>query len=393
MSETCEVAIVGGGPVGMLLGCLLARRGVDTRIYEQHLARREHSRAVGVHPPGLSALALVGAAEPLLSHGVRVREAFAFGDERALGHLRFDALAGPYPFVLTVPQSDTERIIEQQLRKLSDRVLVRGQRLLACERSGDGAVLRLGDRAGTTQHEVRARFVVGCDGKSSAVRGAAQIAYRGKPYAQHFVMADTADETQFGSAAAVFLTRRGLVESFPLPGGLRRWVVGLGAHKEGASATLVERLVAERTGQLARAATASMKSAFTAEHFLADSFAEGPFLLAGDAAHVVSPIGGQGMNLGWLDATLLAEVLARICLEQKLSSKASATLLRRYANERRRAARSATMRAELFMSIGQTRHLRALRDLAVQALLSPKLAGRAAELFAMRGLRSAPLAP
>jgi len=391
MNDTCEVAIVGGGPVGLLLGCLLARRGIDTRIYEQHLALREHSRAVGIHPPGLTALELVGAAAPLVARGVRVREAFAFGDERALGHLRFDSLPGPYPFVLTVPQSDTERAIELQLRKLSDRVLLRGRRVVACERTGEGALLRVSDLSGAGEQEVRARFVVGCDGKQSVVREAAKIAYHGKPYAQNFVMADMADETQFGSAAAVFLTRSGLVESFPLPGGVRRWVVGLGAKKEEASAALVEKLVTERTGQLARTSTASMQSAFTAERFLADRFVEGPFVLAGDAAHVISPIGGQGMNLGWLDATLLSEVLTRILTDRKLKPKAARGLLSHYGNERRRAARSARRRAELFMAIGQTERLRALRDLSVQALLSPKLAARAADLFAMRGLSSAPL--
>ena len=390
MSERCEVAIVGGGPVGLLLGCLLTRRGVEARVYEQQLALREHSRAVGVHPPGLASLALVGAAAALIARGVRVRQAFAFGDERTLGHVSFDKLSGPYPFILTVPQSETERALEQQLLKLSDRVLCRGQQVFGCEQTKEGALLRVRPLDGGVEQRVHARYVVGCDGRDSLVRSATKIRFKGGAYDEHFVMADTADETQFGHAAAVFLTKHGLVESFPLPGGLRRWVVGLGKHKEAASAALVERLVAERTGQLARAATASMQSAFTAEHFLADRFSEGSLVLAGDAAHVVSPIGGQGMNLGWLDATLLADVLSRV-VEPGITPAQAQKLLLRYGHERRRAARSATRRAELFMRIGQTKRLRGLRDVSVQALLSPALAQRAAELFAMRGLSSTPL--
>lgn len=390
MSERCEVAIVGGGPVGLLLACLLTRRGVDTRVYEQQLSQREHSRAVGVHPPGLASLALVGAAAPLIARGVRVREAFAFGDERALGHISFDKLSGPYPFILTVPQSETERALEQQLLKLSDRVLCRGQQVFGCEHTKQGALLRVRPLDGGVEQRVHARFVVGCDGKQSLVRSSTKIRFRGGAYPEHFVMADTADETQFGHAAAVFLTKHGLVESFPLPGGRRRWVVGLGKQPQAASAALVERLVSERTGQLARAATSTMESAFTAEHFMADRFVEGPLLLAGDAAHVVSPIGGQGMNLGWLDATLLADVLVRV-VEPRISAKDAYALLQRYGRERLRAAKSATRRAELFMSIGQTKRLRGLRDMSVQALLSPPLAERAAELFAMRGLSSTPL--
>ncbi|MDB4985487.1 MAG: 2-polyprenyl-6-methoxyphenol hydroxylase-like oxidoreductase [Myxococcaceae bacterium] len=385
--ERCDVAIVGGGPVGLLLGCLLAQRGLDVRVLEQSLTRREHSRAVGVHPPGLACLAQAGVAEPVLAHAVRVRRAFAFGDGGTLGQISFHNLPGPYPFVLTVPQNLTERTLEQRLLSLSHAALRRGERVSAVSSSDDGAILTLGSSrsfADEPMRQLRARFVVGCDGKQSAVRSALNIPFRGAAYREHFVMADTADETPFADAAAVFLTRAGLVESFPLPGGIRRWVVGLRDKASAATAELVERLVAERTGQLARARTASMVSAFTAEHFLAGRFAAGPFALAGDAAHVVSPIGGQGMNLGWLDVSMLDEVLAAALDKPSDSTR----LLSHYARTRRRAARSAMLRAELFMAIGQTRRLVPLRDLTIRAMLAPLLVQRAAELFTMRGLAS-----
>lgn len=385
--ERIDVAIVGAGPVGLLLGCLLSQRGFDVRVFEQSLTRREHSRAVGVHPPGLACLAQAGVAEQVLAHAVRVRRAFAFGDGGTLGKISFQTLPEPYPFVLTVPQDRSERALEQRLVSLSPRALRRGERIAALELTSDGVLLSIG-ASQSFPHEplrrVRARFVVACDGKQSVVRNALNIAFPGGAYREHFVMADTADETPFADAAAVFLTRAGLVESFPLPGGVRRWVVGLRDQARDASAELVQRLVQERTGQLARASTARMVSAFTAEHFLAERFVEGPVALAGDAAHVVSPIGGQGMNLGWLDASALEGVLTR-----SLAHPSEATrLLQRYARERRCAARSATRRAALFMAIGQTRHFTQLRDLSIQGLLSPPLVRRAAELFTMRGLSS-----
>ena len=387
MTERCDVAIAGGGPVGLLLGCLLTQQGLSVQVLEQHLSRREHSRAVGVHPPGLACLARAGAAEHVLSRAVRVRRAFAFGDGSTLGQLSFDTLPGPYPFVLTVPQSETERALERRLFSLSDRALRRGERILACKPEEDGVHLTLGASqtfAEEPPRELRARFVVGCDGKQSAVRQALGIAFKGGPYREHFVMADTADETSFADAAAVFLTRAGLVESFPLPGSIRRWVVGLGAQAREASPALVEQLVRERTGELARASTARMSSAFTAEHYLADRFTRGRVALAGDAAHVISPIGGQGMNLGWLDVALLSEVLV-----QALARPAKATrLLEQYGRARRTAAKVAMRRAELFMAIGQARHLVRLRDLTIRGALSPWLVGRAAELFTMQGLAS-----
>jgi 2-polyprenyl-6-methoxyphenol hydroxylase-like FAD-dependent oxidoreductase len=382
--DRCDVAIVGGGPVGLLLGCMLVQRGLDVRVIERSDALRAHSRAVGVHPPGLSCLAEVGVAEPLIARGVRVRQAFAFGSKRALGRVSFDRLPGPYPFVLCVPQCETEQALERRLSALSESALLRGREVLSIA-IGSGES-RLVLRADGEQHALAARFVVGCDGKHSQVRSGAGIAFPGGRYREHFVMADVVDETPFEQNAAVFLTRSGVVESFPLPGRVRRWVVGLREHACTPSAELVERLVFERTGQLARAATATMVSAFTAEHHLAERFVQGRLALAGDAAHVLSPIGGQGMNLGWLDAKLLASTL---CEALRTPQRADA-LLHHYARARRAAARSATRRAALFMSIGQSRHLLPLRDAVVQGLLSRRLVAHTAQLFTMRGLASRP---
>jgi 2-polyprenyl-6-methoxyphenol hydroxylase-like FAD-dependent oxidoreductase len=377
----CDVAVVGGGPVGLLLGCLLAQRGLDVRVLERTQRPRDHSRAIGIPPPGLACLAEVGAAEAVLATGVRVRRGLAFGHGRALGHVSFAALPGPYPFVLCAPQGRTERALEGRLNAIAPGALSRDAEVLGCVHDAGGATLTL--RGNLT---LRARFVVGCDGKHSRVRAAAGIRFVGRAYREHFVMADVADDTPYGSDAAVFLTPGGVVESFPLPDGQRRWVVGLGARTRTPSAALIEQLVAERTGQLARADSATMVSAFTAEQYLADRFSAGPIALAGDAAHVISPIGGQGMNLGWLDAKLLADLLIRSLHEPEHAG----ALLATYTHARRRAARAARRRSELFMAIGQTLPLQRLRELTVAGLLSRPLADHAAQVFAMRGLDSAP---
>jgi 2-polyprenyl-6-methoxyphenol hydroxylase-like FAD-dependent oxidoreductase len=378
----CDVAIVGGGPVGLLLGCLLAQRGIDARVFERRTLRSPHSRAVGVHPPGLDCLAAVGVADPLIERAVRVRHAFAFTERRTLGTIDFATLGGPYPFVLTVPQEDTEALLERQLRILSSCALIRGAEVTRCE-NGEDAV-RLEVMVSGAPCTVHARYAIGCEGKHSILRAAAGIAFEGAPYDAHFMMGDTSDQTPFGDAAAIFLTRDGLVESFPMPHGKRRWVVALSSPSKAPDLRVLSRLVRERTGQVADPARASMISSFRAERFLARHFVRGRIALAGDAAHVMSPIGGQGMNMGWLDALCLSEALTRAFATRTRSE----CLLSGYARERRDAARRATRRAETFMAVAaQGRRTRPIAELTIRALLSDPLRARAARFFTMEGLR------
>lgn len=381
-AERLDVAIVGGGPVGLLLGCLLAQQGIDVRVFERQHVRSEHSRAVGVHPPGLDCLDAAGVAASVIKRAVRVRHAFAFDDRRTLGTIDFACLPTPYQFVLTLPQATTEALLERRLHTLSDRALARGVSVLSCQPGTEQATLVV-HGAHEPARSVHARFVIGCEGKHSLVRQSAGIEFEGAPYRAHFMMIDTRDDTPFGEAAAVFLSREGLVESFPLPDKQRRWVVALGGCTRDADAAWVERAVRQRTGQRADAAHATMVSAFCAEHFLASEFARGRIALAGDAAHVLSPIGGQGMNLGWLDALMLAELLPRMLADPR----SQARLMGVYASERRTAARRAIRRAEAFMQVSAERaYGHGLAELTVRALLSHPLKARAARLFTMHGL-------
>jgi 2-polyprenyl-6-methoxyphenol hydroxylase-like FAD-dependent oxidoreductase len=379
--DRVDVAIVGGGPVGLLLGCLLVQQGVDARVYERRRVRSTHSRAVGVHPPGLDCLEAAGIASQLIQHAVRIRHAFAFDDQRTLGTIDFASLPGPFQFVLTVPQARTEALLERRLEELHDRAYERGAQIDGCYASAPSTLfVHHGEEPARTVH---ARFVVGCEGKQSLVRETARIRFEGGSYAANFVMADTRDETPFGDAAAVFLSRDGLVESFPMPGNMRRWVVALGRREHAPDLGLLERLVRQRTGQRANPRSATMVSAFGAEHFLAESFVRDRLILAGDAAHVLSPIGGQGMNLGWLDVAMLGEILPRILVNPALETR----LLAAYAQERRAAARRAMRRAEAFMAVATERqHTHGMAELTVRALLSTPLKARAARLFTMHGL-------
>ncbi len=379
--ERCEVAVVGGGPVGLLLAARLAQCGVDVRVLERRTERSQESRAIGIHPPGLACLAQLGIADSLIQQGICVRRGQVFAGTRALGSISFATLPLPFNFVLTAPQHQTEALLEQRLRALAPHALIRGAELSSLTVMPQSVRLRMNHES-TGERELEAAFVVGCDGKASAVRKAIQARYEGGPYRARFIMGDLPDDNRFGTDAAVFLTRSGLVESFPLPGAQRRWVASTGNTRKAADADILREIIAQRTDHTFQSSDCFMVNTFTAEHFLASQWVKDRLILAGDAAHVLSPIGGQGMNLGWLDAWSIAR-----CLHENLrEGKAYSRPLARYEATRMAAARSAIRRAELFMLIGRGFGWPALRDASVRALLSQRIAPHAARLFTMRGL-------
>jgi 2-polyprenyl-6-methoxyphenol hydroxylase-like FAD-dependent oxidoreductase len=299
----------------------------------------------------------------------------------SLAVVDFGLLPPPFDFVLSVPQSETERLLEQRLAALSPNALTRGAEALTyvSDREGVTVSLRLDGR----ESELRARYVVGCDGRRSSVRRAMNTSYGGRAYPDRFAMADAPDDTSLGAEAFVFLDAHGLVESFPLPDGARRWVLSLGRRAPDASPERFAERVRARTGHALRVHGIEQVNGFVAERFCAGNFVQGRFILAGDAAHVVSPIGGQGMNLGWLDARDLAQTLGT-CLKTQRGEDAALT---RYARARKRVSVRAARRAEVYMALGFAAPL-CLRAWSLRALTSRPLLAQATRFFTMQGLET-----
>lgn len=380
MTVEAPVAIVGGGPVGLALALALHARDVPARTFERRADAKSGSRSIGVHPPSLELLAQLGLVDRFLARGVRVRRGIAFGRGGPLGVMDFGSCPGSYPFILSIPQEETESILREALETRAPGALVvaDAESLVA---DGRGVTLRLVARPGAAAREERASVVVGADGKSSRVRAALDLGFDGGAYPGAYVMGDFPDTTRFGDDAAVFLHPRGLVESFPLPGRVRRWVVRLGAEDEPSPDQLVA-AVLERTRHRLVAGDAHRTSAFRAERYLARALARGRIALAGDAAHVVSPIGGQGMNLGWLGARSLADTLASIVRDGADAERS----LRRDAAARRRIARATARRAEVNMWLGRPVPHPWARERAVEGLLASPARLVLARMFTMRGL-------
>lgn len=346
-----DVLIAGGGPVGLYLAAALLQEGVSVKVLEQRQSRNRHTRAIGIHPPALKALAGVKVAADMVQEGVHIRAGMAVSGGKTVGTMAFDDVSTEFPFVLALPQFRTEELLENRVRALDPGAVVRGAQVTGVTDDGGRVTVAFdsGSGAGRCSGSAGAALLAVADGARSGLRDALGIPASGRTYPDHYLMGDFDECTHYGEKAVLFLEPEGIVESFPLPGGVRRWVVRLDRPAPpGAVADDLADLVRGRTGFLPNAATNTMLSGFSVRSALAGRTVAGRAVLLGDAAHEISPIGGQGMNLGWLDA---AEVVPVICAA--LAGRPVGRQLREFEKRRRQAAVLARRQAEVNMMLGR----------------------------------------
>lgn len=377
-----DVAIIGAGPVGLDLANRLLLGGHSVVLLDARPTIGRHSRSIGIHAPSLEVLSETGVTDALVELGIKITRGQAFAAGKAIGSLTLDGGPPPFQFILAIPQYATEEVLEARFFELaegSSAALHRGTHVIGLRQREDHVTVLTADGA---SHE--ARFAVGCDGQYSTVRKQLAIDFPGGPYPDTYVMGDFADRTDLGSDAAVFLTRGGLVESFPLPGGVRRWVARTDSFIEHPQPGEVAAAVAAQLDAPVPPpdpTTATMTSGFRVFRHLADRMHSGRVLLAGDAAHVVSPIGGQGMNVGWLDGRDAAAVLF-----EALAGGDHRRPFAEYSRKRLRVARRAARRAEFNMMFGRPGPFAPVARFGARLMLSRPLAGFFARQFTMRGL-------
>lgn len=364
----------------MYLGILLLQAGIQVQVLEARLRRSPHSRAIGVHPPALASLEKAGIAGTMVQEGVRIRYGEARSAGRTVARLDFAAASARYPFVLTLPQVRTEQLLEERLLALDPNALVRGARVQGFEEAGAG--VRVSGTAAGGRFEVAASLLAAADGARSPVRASLGTSWRSRLLPDTYLMGDFPDDTGDGPLGVLYLEPEGIVESFPLPGGLRRWVVHTDALQRNATAAGLADLVRQRTGRQLDAQANSMLSAFEVRIGRASSLVAGRTLLLGDAAHQISPIGGQGMNLGWLDAAASAPII-----EAALQGQPVGRMLRDFERRRRRAAVAASAQARLNMVLGRPlpETAMAARNAGLERLFQvPALGAAVARRFTMQ---------
>ena len=304
-----DVLIVGAGPAGLTLAIALIQLGIRPLLIDRRGEAANTSRAAVVHARTLEVLRTIGVTDVLLGHGIKVATFRVRDRDRCLLEVDFSNLGTPYPFTLMIPQNVTEQLLINRLEALGGGI-ERSTELKTVRQDGQSieAVLV----SDTAERCVTARWVVGCDGAHSVVRKQAGIAFAGGSYHETFVLADVRLSWSLSrNEVNLFLSRDGLAVVAPLPGDHYRIVATVDQLAGDVDRALIQRILDER-GPTGRAIVdnLSWSSRFHLQHRVTETPWSGQIVLCGDAAHVHSPAGGQGMNTGIQDAISLAGPLS-----------------------------------------------------------------------------------
>lgn len=331
---TASVLIVGAGPVGMTLASELARYGVSARIVDKADHRTDKSKAMVLWSRTLELLDRgTGGAKPFVTAGFRIDAVTFMARDKVIGRVAMDAIPSPYNYALALPQSETERLLEERLA--AEGVTVeRGVEVtnLAINASGTTTLLRHPDGILET---VRADWLLGCDGAHSIVRHALDVSFAGETLASDWLLADVhmTGYPRPDSDASVYWHADGVLLIFPIQPGRYRIIADLPPSGETIAPTpalaTVQAIVDRRGPAGTRLFDPLWLSGFRINGRKVADYRRGRVFLAGDAAHVHSPAGGQGMYTGMQDAFNLAWKLALV-----LRGEAGESLLDSYSSER-----------------------------------------------------------
>lgn len=371
--DALDVLVVGAGPVGLTLALSLARQNVRVGVVERSAAASTDSKAVTIHARSLEMFRILGVASALVDAGVAARTMSMHVGTRLATTLRYDRLPSAYPFVLHLHQGMTEKILDQAVRDSGVEVQ-RSTVLKDFTTSGDGVLAQL-DTNGETR-AVHARFLVGCDGGHSRVRQRLGLAMIGERHENNWIMADVripnmhlAKDVRHG-----FILEDYPCVVLPMRDGYCRLIAarGGGSPRAGLEPSLDEfQEILARVGLSGwRLEDPLWLTHYNPSQFIASRFAKGRVFIAGDAAHVNSPIAAQGLNTGVMDAMNLAWKLA-----WALQHGASPALLDSYQAERYPVVRAMFAANDRLtrMVFGRNRLLRSAARFNLRFLRIPRL--------------------
>ena len=329
VTRDTDILIVGAGPVGLVLANECARRGLRWRLVEAHSSQSVYSKALAIFPRTLEIFDMAGVVGPFLDVANRVTSVAIETHGRRLAHMKFAPEESPYQFIAMVPQDVTEKLLVEQLREKGGKVEYETT-FVSAEEQDDCVIATLDHKGESIQ--LRASFVVGCDGAHSAVRHLLNLPFEGAEYEDSFLLADfESNEALPADELQLCPSELGPVAIFPMSATRRRVVATIDKMEGDApSLELVRRILAERAPKELEARSLHWSSYFKIHHRQVAQLRVGRMFIAGDAAHIHSPFGGQGMNTGLHDVWNLAWKLDLV-----LHGHGNEELLESYSAERR----------------------------------------------------------
>jgi 2-polyprenyl-6-methoxyphenol hydroxylase-like FAD-dependent oxidoreductase len=330
-----DVLIVGAGPTGLMLANQLGRRGVRAMIIDRHSGPAQQSRAMAVQARTLEIYSKMGILDQALTLGARGTGANMWANGKWTARIPLGDIGqgmSPYPYILTLGQDDNERIMGKKLLDYGVNVQWNTE-LIAFEQQPDQVNVTLKQADGSLR-KIRAAWVAGCDGSRSPVRELSGITFPGAPYEHVFFVADTeATGAMKQGELNVYLWRDGFHLFFPMHGTDRWRVIGIlpreMRQRDDLTWEEVVPIVRQEAGADLIFKSCQWFSTYRIHHRAAERFRDRRCFLLGDAAHVHSPAGAQGMNTGLQDAYNLAWKLALV-----VKGQADAALLDTYEQER-----------------------------------------------------------
>lgn len=328
MAARIQALVVGAGPVGLTMAAELARYGVTVRIVDKAPARTDKSKALVLWSRTLELLDRAGASQVFVDAGRKVTAANIVAAGKQIGHIEMDGIDTPYPYALMIPQSETERLLDEHLATYG--VAVERQVEMTSfthDEAGVTAVLR---DANGVEATVTADWLIGCDGAHSVVRHGLGFTFAGDTLLSDWVLADVHLEGDHiaDTEISTYWNEHGVLVIFPITQGRFRVIADMGVSVEGPppmpTREQIQALMDLRGPGGITAVDPIWLSGFRINERKVTDYRAGRVFIAGDAAHVHSPAGGQGMNTGMQDAFNLAWKLALVsrgtCSEELLAS-------------------------------------------------------------------------
>jgi 2-polyprenyl-6-methoxyphenol hydroxylase-like FAD-dependent oxidoreductase len=379
---TPDVLIIGAGPVGLTLTNDLLRRGIDCRLIDSAPHATQKTKALGIHAKTLELLAKMGVVHTAIERGLQSPRFSLYSDGKRIARITFEEylLESPYPYVLMLPQHETERLLTEHLQSQGSAIEWQTE-LISVTQDEQGVQAVLRQASGQEEH-VRVRFLVGCDGAHSTVRHLLGLNFAGTTFEQSFAVGNVRVTWDLPyDEILAFVHRGNFIAYFPMADGRHRVVIAYELDKAPTGEVTLEEIqtVIDACGPAgARGSDPADLTRFHVNQRRAQHYARGRIFLAGDAAHIHSPIGAQGMNTGMQDALNLSWKLALV-----MHGQASARLLESYEVEREQVGEALLRGTELATRLALTRNplLLALRQALAPVFFSslPVAAHRLAE--------------